>query len=235
MKNSVIPVGEIKEIVLEMFELVRNQVQDTRKAVLDFNHDLCREVLIQEKKVNALDLKIDKEAEKIMALYSPVAVDLRFIITALNINTFLERIGDNTQGICNYILSMDVPFNKETLSQSLLLEQIDITLEMFDYIIDAYTEEDTSKAARVLTLDTKVDEINNKALDFIMSKISSDLDGMKNYLYLLSMIRKTERIGDLINNLAEETIFYIDAKVLKHKKKKTNKYIENNIESGDKV
>lgn len=231
MKNSVIPVGEIKEIVLEMFELVRSQVQDTKKAVVDFNHDLCREVLIQEKRVNALDLKIDKEAEKIMALYSPVAVDLRFIITALNINTFLERIGDNTQGICNYILSMDGPFDEETLSSSRLLEQIDITLEMLDFIIEAYSEEDTSKAARVLTLDAKIDEINDASLDFIMSKISSDLNGMKNYLYLLSMIRKTERIGDLISNLAEETIFYIDAKVLKHKKKKTNKYIENNIES----
>ena len=233
MNQSVIPLGEIKEIVIEMFELVRGQVDDTKKAISDFNQDLCQEVLIQEKKVNALDLKIDKESEKIMALYSPVAIDLRFIISALNINTFLERIGDNTQGICNYIIEMDKPFHTDVLENSQLLEQFNIVLEMFDYIIEAYIEEDTSKAARVLTLDKKVDEINKNALDYVMGLIREDIDGMKNYLYMLSMIRKTERIGDLIKNLAEETIFYIDAKVLKHKKKKTNKYIEKTIEGSE--
>jgi len=229
MKDSIIPIKDIKELVLEMFELVGQQVADTKLAVLNFDKDLCREVLIQEKKVNGLDLKIDKEAEKIMALYSPVAVDLRFIIASLNINTFLERIGDNTQSICNCILQMEVPFKEEVLANSDLIKQLDITLQMFDDIIEAFVNESSSKAAHVLSLDVEVDEINNQALDFISDYIKKDVNDTKNYLFLLSMIQKTERIGDLIKNLAEETIFYIDAKVLKHKRKKTNKYIERNL------
>lgn len=229
MKN-IIPTQEIKEIILEMFDLVKRQVEKTKKAIETFDKDVCQEVLIQEKQVNALDLKIDRESERIMALYSPVAVDLRFIITALNINTFLERIGDNTQGICNYIIQMEQPFDPQVLVKSGLIEQFDIVLDMFKNTIEAYTNEDVSKATRTLSLDHQVDQINSAALETIMSAIKQDLDGLKNYLYLLSIIRKTERIGDLLKNLSEETIFYIDAKVLKHKKKKTEKYIEKNTE-----
>lgn len=229
MKN-IIPTQEIKDIILEMFDLVKGQVEKTKKAIETFDKDVCQEVLIQEKQVNALDLKIDKESEKIMALYSPVAVDLRFIITALNINTFLERIGDNTQGICNYIIQMDKPFDQDVLAKSMLIEQLNIVLEMFKNIIEAYNDEEVSKATRTLSLDYQVDKINSAAMETIMTAIRADIDGMKNYLYLLSIIRKTERIGDLLKNLSEETIFYIDAKVLKHKRKKTEKYIEKNIE-----
>lgn len=230
MMKNIIPTQEIKEIILEMFDLVKRQVEKTKKAIETFDKDVCQEVLIQEKQVNALDLKIDRESERIMALYSPVAVDLRFIITALNINNFLERIGDNTQGICNYIIQMEQPFDPQVLAKSGLIEQFDIVLDMFKNTIEAYTNEDVSKATRTLSLDHQVDQINSAALETIMSAIKQDLDGLKNHLYLLSIIRKTERIGDLLKNLSEETIFYIDAKVLKHKKKKTEKYIEKNTE-----
>lgn len=226
MPKNIIPTHEIKESVIEMMLLVKGQMEKMLESMITFDKDICQEVLIQEKKVNSLDLKIDKDSERIMALFSPVAVDLRFIITALNINTFLERIGDNAQGVCNYIIEMDTPFSEEIMSKTQVIEQTNIVLEMLDCIIEAYNDENIPKATRALTLDKQVDKINKEALEIIMEIIKEDLDNMKNHLYLLSIIRKMERVGDLITNLAEETIFYIDAKILKHKKKKTQKYIE---------
>lgn len=234
MIQNIIPTEDIKESVIEMMELVKNQVEHTAEALFSFNKDICQEVFIQEKKVNALDSKIDKDSERLMALYSPVAVDLRFIITALNINTFLERIGDNAQGICNYVIDLEHPISEDIVTKSAVKEQFDVILEMFDCVIEAYQNEDNAKASRALSLDKKVDEVNSKALDIIMSAIKEDIDNMRSYLFLFSIIRKAERIGDLIQNLAEETIFYIDAKVLKHKKKKTQKYIDKHSEEDPK-
>ena len=230
MPENSIPTHEIKESVLEMMVLVKGQVENTLDAIVNFDKDICQEVLIQEKRVNALDLKIDKDSERIMALFSPVAIDLRCIISGLNINTFLERIGDNAQGICNYILEMEQPFASNVLEKTCVVEQLEIVLEMIDCMIESYNMEDISKATRSLTLDKLVDKINKDALDLIIEIIKNDMENMKSHLFLLSTIRKIERIGDLITNVAEETIFYLDAKVLKHKKKKTLKYIDKHIE-----
>jgi len=214
-----------------MLNLVKRQVELTKDAVINFNKEAAEEVILREKQVNSLDLFIDKESEKVIALYRPVAVDLRFVISCLNMNTFLERIGDNAQGMSKYILDMEAPFSSTTLDQTKVKKLFTLIDEMFSACLEAQDSEDTSKAGMIFTKDREIDKINAEAVAIITEAIKTDQDNISAYLNLLSIIRKCERIGDLLKNVAEQYIFYLDAKVLKHKKKKTKKFIEKNSES----
>jgi phosphate transport system protein len=106
--------GNIKEEIIEMWHLVESQLQKGLSAVLNFDKDLAREVVLMERRVNGAELKIDRDCEDIFAIYSPVAVDLRFLLAVLKINTNLERMGDIAEGIAKMILDTKEPF-KESL------------------------------------------------------------------------------------------------------------------------
>ncbi len=232
-QSSIIPLEATKDHIVEMMILVQSQVNKTVSAVKRFDKDTVEEVLSSEKLVNALDLKIDKEIERIMALYKPLAIDLRFILSGHKINTFLERIGDNAQGICQYLLKMDQTPSAEYLEKLQVYKAFDIVVKMIDIVIDAYESEDTKLASQVLRLDRELDAINDSSMPVTVEAITSlsDAVGIQNFLYFQSMVRKMERMGDLLTNIAEEIIFSVDAKVLRHKRKKTEKYINKKIDN----
>lgn len=232
VQSSAIPLEIIKDSTIEMMELVQSQLQKTAQAVKDFDKDLVEEVMTAEKHVNALDLKIDRETEKLMALYKPLAIDLRFILSGHKINTFLERIGDNAQGICRYLLLMEHTPSTEYLEKLKIFEVLDGVSTMLEEVITAYDTEDTKIASQVLRIDRAIDVINDNSMNVTVEAISKITvqSEIQNILYFQSMVRKAERIGDLLKNIAEEIIFSVDAKVLRHKKKKTEKYINKQID-----
>src|SRR5476649_2205413 len=94
----------LKKELVSMWMLVQSQLNKAKDAMTNFDKDLAREVLVKEKRVNSFELKIDRDCENIFALYCPVAIDLRFLLAALKINTNLERIGDIAEGIAKYII-----------------------------------------------------------------------------------------------------------------------------------
>src|SRR6185436_13187493 len=102
-----------KEEIINMWILVQSQLNNAKKAMLEFDKDMAREVVMKEKRVNAFELKIDRDCENIFALYSPVAVDLRFLLAVLKINSNLERIGDIAEGICKYIIDSTAHIGSE--------------------------------------------------------------------------------------------------------------------------
>src|ERR671922_1870290 len=93
-----------KEEINEMCQVVISQLYKTREALIKFDKDLAREVVATEKRINGLELKIDRDCENIIALYNPVAVDLRTVLAILKINSNLERCGDIAEGIAKYII-----------------------------------------------------------------------------------------------------------------------------------
>ncbi|MCB0429910.1 MAG: phosphate transport system regulatory protein PhoU, partial [Flavobacteriales bacterium] len=93
----------LNESIVEMMDMVSRQLERARLAVIEHRYDLAQEVLALEKKVNGMELKIDKDCENILALYNPVAIDLRFVMASMKINSNLERIGDNAESIAHYI------------------------------------------------------------------------------------------------------------------------------------
>src|SRR5664279_3532267 len=113
---------DAKSEIINMWELVLLQLAKAKEAMLNFNKDLAREVIAKEKRVNAFELKIDRDCENIFALYSPVAIDLRFLLAVLKINTNLERSGDIAEGIAKHVLSVDVAFKEELLEATKVIE-----------------------------------------------------------------------------------------------------------------
>ena len=92
----------VKTEVLSMWGLVESQLKKAKSAIVHFDSDLAREIILKEKRVNAFELKIDRDCENIFALYCPVAIDLRFLLAVLKINNNLERIGDIAEGIARF-------------------------------------------------------------------------------------------------------------------------------------
>lgn len=211
---------KLKSEITDMWQMVISQLHKTREALLQFDKDLAREVVATEKRVNSRELKIDRDCENIFALFNPVAVDLRTVLAVLKINNNLERTGDIAEGIAKYIIFADEPFHAELLERTEILRMYDETNNILEDVLKAFETDDTRLARSIFKRDEIVDEINVKSNDVVADFIRSHPDKIEEALYLISMIRKLERVGDHCKNIAEEIIFNIEAKVLKHKSKK---------------
>lgn len=217
-------INELKEDVLGMMNLVSSQVESLKNAFETFDQNQAEEIISKDKKVNSYDLVIDKKCERILALHTPVAVDLRFIISSIKINSYLERIGDNTKAIAKFISLSDIQFDKDVCESLQVNVMFEAVQDMLNDAVTAYEKEDIKYARLIYKKDKILNEINFDALERVIPFLNStDPLKSKSALQVLSSIRKMERMGDLIKNLVEETIFYLDAKVLKHKSKKQDK------------
>jgi phosphate transport system protein len=206
----------LKKELISMWILVQSQMNKAREAMIQFDKDLAREVLVKEKRVNSFELKIDRDCENIFALYCPVAIDLRFLLAALKINTNLERIGDIAAGIALYVVESSVNFDVKALESTSLIRMYDEAINILMDTRSAFEKEDTILARSIFKRDDVLDAINVNAPSTIAEIIKADINNMPEALYMLSIIRKLERVGDQSKNIAEEIIFYVEAKILKH-------------------
>ncbi|HVB03115.1 MAG TPA: phosphate signaling complex protein PhoU [Chitinophagaceae bacterium] len=212
---------KLKAESIKMWALVLKQLHKSRTSLVNIDKDLAREVILSEKRVNAFELKIDRDCEDIFALFTPVAVDLRFLLAVLKINMNLERTGDNAETIAQSVVDLPAHFDRKLLEITRVVEMFDQANIMISDVMHAFDKEDTLIARKTFKKDDLLDEINDNSTAIITEYIASNLD--KNLtgqaLYIYSIIRKLERVGDQAKNIAEEIIFYSEAKVLKHQPK----------------
>src|SRR6201996_2865586 len=208
----------LKKELINMWMLVQSQLNKAKEAMVSFDKDLAREVLIKEKRVNSYELKIDRDCENIFALFCPVAVDLRFLLAALKINNNLERIGDIAEGIAKYVIKSDNKFDVDLLEGTKLIRMFDDSIDILSDIKVAFENEDTLLARTIFSRDEILDEINKNADNAIAAYIKTSPENISQAVFVLSIVRKLERVGDQSKNIAEEIIFYVEAKVLKHQK-----------------
>lgn len=140
---------------------------------------------------------------------------MRFILAALKINTNLERIGDNAEGIARYVLDVNTPFPKELIEAYRFDEMYKTAVSMLDDALAALISENTALARSVFGKDDLLDEINLAATQTTLQLIQNTPEPL-HCLNMLSITRKLERVGDQTKNIAEEIIFFVEAKVLKH-------------------
>ena len=209
---------DVKSELINMWQLVVLQLSKAREAMLSFDKDLAREVTSKEKRVNAYELKIDRDCENIFALFCPVAVDLRFLLAVLKINNNLERIGDISEGIAKYIVESPKNFDIQVLESTQLLRMFDDSIDILKDAQAAFETDNTILARTIFSRDEVLDQINKRADAIIADYINENLNNINEALYVLSIIRKLERVGDQSKNIAEEIIFFVEAKVLKHQK-----------------
>ena len=207
----------IKEEVNDMWLLVRQQLENAFNALRNNDDDLANSVASREKRVNAFELKIDSDIEDFIALYNPVAVDLRFALAMLKINNNLERIGDYADSIARFVARNNLTEEDKQLFNVLeLKEMYDQVLHMFSTTHKALENSDASLAKSVIDKDDLLDSLNQKALDKLAEYAKNNPSAIRFCLEIAAILRKLERTGDHIINLAEETVFYIDTEVLKH-------------------
>lgn len=212
---------QLKKQIFQMWDLVYHQLERAERAVLTMDKELANQVVVREKKVNAFELSIDSDVEDIIALYNPVAIDLRFTLAMLKINNNLERMGDFADRTARFVMNCGASEIDPGLLKALRLEEMSTeVLAMLSMAKKALENEDISLATTVLAKDNVVDEINARAPHALADHIKQHPEDTLLCLGLLSVVRKLERAGDHITNMAEEIVFFIDAKVLKHSGKK---------------
>ncbi len=210
----------LRQDVIDMWRLVISQVSNAGEAILSFDKDLAAKVSLREKKVDAYELKIDGFCENIIALYQPVAIDLRFVLAVFKINSNLERIADFANGISHILVNNpSVILDAEVILDTRLQVMINQVNKMLAQGLEAFENEKSNFAAAIFSEDSQVDEINEKSVQVIADYIQKNPDRAYECLELIGIFRKLERIGDHCANIAEEIFFYIDAKVLKHSPK----------------
>lgn len=200
-----------------MWELVQKQFENARAAVLSGDRNLAAVVIGREKRVNSFELRIDSDIEDFIALYNPVAIDLRFSLAMLNITSNLERLGDYAEGIARFVVRNEMDAQvKELVSQMGLLKMYDMVLDMLSTVFKALKNHDIEAAKSVFGCDDAIDDINRDSLDRLTEYATAHPHSVRLCLEVSALFRKLERAGDHINNLAEQTVYYIDAEVLKH-------------------
>jgi phosphate transport system protein len=219
MSHLDIELQQLKTEAIKMWTLVNLQLMKGKEALVKLDKDLAREVILSERRVNAYELKVDRDCENIFALFNPVAVDLRFVLAVLKINNNLERTGDIAEGIAKFVINVENDLDQKLLQMTRVVEMYEAANNMMTSVLEAFDKEDTSLARKVFIQDELLDEINMKASTAIAEYIRNHPEHIEPALYALSIIRKLERVGDQAKNMAEEIIFYIEAKVLKHRSK----------------
>jgi phosphate transport system protein len=207
----------LKDEVQQMWRLTLSQVEKARQAFFAGDADIAREVLSREKRVDALELKVDSDCENYIALYSPVAVDLRLTLSLMKISMTLERIADFAEGIARHVVETQGSSHDPALLENLQMERMFQTL--MSMLSDSYValeSENTRISGKILAMDDELDELYRAAFGIMTAHLTSRPDYIAMGLRLLLIIRKLERIGDHCSNLVEEIVFYVDAKVLKH-------------------
>lgn len=220
MDNAEYQREALNQTVFDMLTLCTSQLEKACEAFLNHEGDLAEEVIHTENRVNAMDIKIERDCEKFLALYNPVAIDLRFVIAVLKINSDLERIGDHAFNISNYVVEENEAIPSHLFKAVEFDKMVDTTKSMMENITVAYEEKEVKSARKVFKKDKVLDKINRKSIKVLEAEIQKDPSIIKEALFLFSVVKKLERVGDLIKNIAEDIIFYTDAEILKHKRKK---------------
>jgi len=203
----------------EMWALVISQVKESRETLLKFDKEGAAEILFKERMVDAFELKLYRDCENIIALYTPVASDLRLTLAVIKIVLNLERIADFAKGIAKFIAKSQYDtINPELLKVTQVEELLTSALAMLTDAKTAMDNENSRMAISIFAKDSLIDEITRGANKVIGDFILQHPEEVDEALNMHNIIRKIERMGDHCNNIVEEIVFYVEAKVLKHNK-----------------
>ena len=210
-----IEIDSLKKQVLSLGAMVEEQVNLAIKAVEKKDIDIAQNVVQVDKKVDEVEVEVEEECLKILALHQPVAVDLRFITAVIKINNDLERIGDEAVNIAERVIYLgtrppiDVIFNYNEMSEK--------TIKMLKDSLDALVSLDVDLAYRVRLQDDEVDELDRGFFNKIKETIPENPERIGSLIHLFSISHHLERIADHATNIAEEVIYLIEGVIQRHK------------------
>jgi len=206
----------IKKQILTLGSMVEERVQMAIKAVEDNDSELANQIIKTDYEIDEIEVEIEEECLKVLALHQPVAVDLRFLVAVIKINNDLERIGDQAVNIAERVgvtakqEPIDIYFDYSAMG-----EKVQAMLKMS---LDALINLDMDTAYKVRTLDDEVDNIKVEAYNRIKQAISENPDKVGYLINLLLISRHLERLADHSENIAEEIIYLVEGEIVRHMK-----------------
>ncbi len=208
-------IDRLNKLLLGVSTLVDEAVTASVTALEERNLELAKSVIANDVKIDLREIDVEEECLKILALYQPVAVDLRFIVAVLKINNDLERIGDLAVNIAERAILL-AP--KEGIP--LLIDfpgMVEKTLAMLKTSLNALINIDPHLAHQVLALDDDVDSLNRHNYDEIMTQVEKDPTHAKTLIHYLSISRFLERVADHATNIAEDVIYLATGEIARHR------------------
>jgi len=210
-----IQIEKLKTKIIKMCSIVDEQIGLAINSILNNDKTLADSVIEMEEKVDKFDVKIERICQKLFALNQPVAMDLRLIMSALKINSNLERMGD---------LASNIARNSKDLSKypdfikRINFEEIARTVrEMTKKSFDSFINSDTELAKNVISSDNQLDNLVNKDSKILIEIMKEKSENVENALIIHSVLQEIERIGDHAVNISEEVYFILKAQSLKHR------------------
>lgn len=209
-------IDTLKKKILTMSSIIEDMVYLVTKSILERDSRMAQLIIERDEEVDNMEVEIEEECLKVLALHQPVAIDLRFIISALKINNDLERIGDLAVNIAERAV--------------FIARQSDCECREFDFTdmarkaegmlsrsIDAFVNMDMKGAKRVRAEDNEIDEMNRDFFVMVKELTLEHPERIATLLHFLSVSRHLERIADHATNIAEDVIYLVGAEIVRHK------------------
>jgi phosphate transport system protein len=204
----------LKESLLKMATLVEEAIHHAVQSLVKRDSELAQRTFQGEEQINALEIAIEDMCLKLLALRQPLAVDLRFITSAMKIITDLERMGDQAVNIAERSISLNQePQLKPYIDIPRMAE---VAQSMVKDVLDAFVNRDSKLARSVCVRDDLVDGLNDQVFRELLTYMISDPKTITRAAHLMIVCRCLERIADHATNIAEDVIFMVDAIVIKH-------------------
>jgi phosphate transport system protein len=206
---------QLRTRVIKMGSLVEEQINFSIRSLFEGNLELAKIVIERDEKVDNFDIKIDKQCQKIFALTQPVAIDLRLIMSALKINNDLERMGDIAVNIAERVEPLIGYI--ELLNRVKLDEMADNVKIMVRKTIDSFVNNDNAVAIEVIKYDDIIDNYEKQIFEVLVKEMENDDKLINAGALSVSLLRYFERLADHSTNIAEEVVFLLESKIIKHR------------------
>lgn len=205
---------QLRTMLIKMGSLVEEQIDLGVRALTEADLAVARIVMERDKKIDEFDNAIDQQCMRIFALTQPVAIDLRLLMAALKINNELERIGDIAVNLAERAEPLQ-PYQQLVRSTD-LKKMAEAAREMVKSAIDAFVNSDPRLARKVLESDDFVDGLDKATFEAMVKEMKKSPDLIEPAAHVMILSRHIERLADHATNIAEDVIFLVNAKIIKH-------------------
>lgn len=205
---------ELKTSLLEMAGKVEESIAKSIESFIDRNDQMADVVIAMDHEINDYEILIEEKALKLLALQQPMAIDLRFIMSAIKINNDLERMGDHSVNIARYAKILNNQPSPRI--QNDLPRMAAITMAMVRESINSFVIGDEKAAGEICIRDDEVDAFDDRLSRNLLATMHQDKEVITGALHFMLISKNLERIADLSTNIAEEVIFIYKARTIKH-------------------
>jgi len=205
----------LRQSLVCQFASVEQMIQLAVRSLVERRTDLADRVIASDKEVDDAEIHIEEECLKLLALYQPVATDLRRVVIVIKVNSDLERMADLACNIAERARALDrYPLFEPPAELS---EMVHAATDMVRNALDAFVEEDPAKAAEVIRTDSLVDTLNRVVIDLLHEMMIRDPEFIEPAVHCFSASRHLERIGDLAESISEDVIYLVEGEIIRHK------------------